>query len=797
MWHDLRYAIRMLTKSPGFTVVTVLTLALGIGANSAIFTVVNAVLLRPLPYPDADRVVQVWESRRGRPDTNSVSPKNFEDWARDAKTMEAMAIYSFEAMPLTASGEAERLVAVKATSSFFRVMGTPAQIGRHISNEEDQPGGPCSVVLSHALWQRRFGGDAKVLGQVLTLDGTPHTVVGVMPAEFRFPSTSTEMWVPLGLDFAKENRGNHYVFSIGRMKPSVDLATAQAELDAISVRLEKDYPDTNYELNARLVPLQEQVVGGSRGLLILLLSAVGFVLLIACTNVTNLLLARAATRQRELAIRRALGATSGRLARQFFTEGLLLSLAGGLTGWLVAMWGTDLLLQVQRGLPRAQEVRLDATVFLFTLAVLLAVGLALGLAQTFQSARGDVNRMLQDSGSRGAGAAGGVGRARLRGSLVVAEVALAILLLVGAGLLMKTFYALAAVPTGFSPDVLSLRLDVPRNRYPAAAQQVQFVAQILDAVAALPGVEVAGATNELPFSGSRTASSFDISGRNWPRGGGPQADRRHVSPGYFRAMGIPLIRGRAFSAQDHLSSAPVIIINETLARRYWPGEDALGHSLILMGVQRQIVGIVGDVRHMRLRAPAEAEMYVPFLQTPSDMLALAVRPAAAGPAALMEPVRRAVLQVDPDQPAYSIRTMGQRLEGATSGARANMVLMGIFAGLAALLAAIGLYGVMAYGVTERTHEFGIRMALGAEPRDVLQLVMRGGMRLVLLGLVIGLGAALALSRYISTLLYGVQPTDAATYAAVAVLLAVVALAACWIPARRATKVDPIVALRYE
>jgi putative ABC transport system permease protein len=793
---DLRYGIRILRKNPGFAAVSILTLALGIGANTAIFSVVNGVLLRPLPYPDSERLLQIWETRRQEWDDGSVSPANFRDWRRQTRTLDEMGLYTYDSFVLTGTGEAQRLVGSKVSAGFFEVLKIRPQLGRALSEQDDRPGADGAVVISHAFWQRQLGGDAGVLGRRMALDGKTFSIVGVMPESFRFPGSYTQMWVPLAIDYDRENRGNHYAAGIARMKAGASLEQAQSEMDAIAGQLASAYPDTNREMVAKLVPLKREITGSVRPALMVLLGAVGFVLLIACANVANLMLARGAGRRREIAVRQALGARGGRLARQFLTESLLLSVLGGIGGILLAWWGVDLLLGILgRSLPRAEEVGVDGSVLAFTSLLLAATGVALGLVQAFQASRTSVNEALKESGrSQGSGPRHHL----LRGTLAVSQMALALLLLTGAGLLIRTFFALRDVRPGFATErVLSLRIDVPRQRYPDAGKQIGYVHALLERISAVPGVRSVAATNEVPFSHSRTRSSFEIDGRLAPPGQGPSADRRNVTPGYFRTMGIPLLRGRDFDSREKDGSPPVAMVNQTFARRFFPGEEALGKRLLLFNTAREIVGVVGDVRHMSLSETLEPEIYVPLFQQPSDLLALAIDSALAPPERLIPAVKEALREADPAQPGYSFASMRARIEESVEPQRANGILLGTFAGVALLLAAVGLYGVTAHGVAQRTHEFGVRMALGAGRSDVIRLVLGQAFRLVGMGVALGAAAAYGLTRVISGLLFGVKASDPLTFAGVALLLFGVALLAGWLPARRAARVDPVTALRCE
>jgi putative ABC transport system permease protein len=802
---DLRYGARTLLKRPGFTIVAIITLALGIGANTAIFSVINAVLLRPLPYPEPHRIIQLWETARSRDlKQGSVSPHCFTDWKNQNQSFEQMAAYRYANFTLTGGDQPESLTGIATSASLFSVLGVQPAIGRDFFAEEDAPGRNRVVILSQGLWQRRFGGDKDILDKPIQLNGESYTVIGVMPQGFQYPDTA-EMWVPLGVDLNRVGRGNHFLFAIGRLKAGVAVSAAQADMDAIANQLEQQYPNFNFDTGIQLVPLHEQMVARVKDTLWMLLIAVGLVLLIACANVTNLMLVRATSRQKEIAIRLSLGASRWRLVRQFLTEGILLALLGGAIGLLLAWWGVDAISAfLPRDITRNRLIEVDKWVLVFTLAVSLVTGIFSALAPAWYTTKPDLNQALKEAGKQ---LASGFLRKSLRASLVVSEVALALVLLIGAGLLVKSFLHLRQVDPGFKPDhVLTMYVALPAKKYAEGQQKNLFFQRALEQVNGLSGVKVAGAVTDLPFSGSRSRSSFEIEGR---ASGDPNddytADNRVVSPNYFQAMGMRLLEGRDFTERDNKEAQGAVIINQSLARKFFPNDNPMGKRINLdtpeenefygKPVWREIVGIVADIKHQDLQAVSEPELYVPYMQFPAARLMLVVRhESAANPTAA---IRQAVQSIDKDLPIFSINTMERRLAQSILPQRLNMWLISIFAATALLLAAIGLYGVMSYSVAESTRDIGIRMALGARPADVVRLVIGQGMRVLLIGLAIGLGAAYALTRLMRSLLFGVTPTDGLTFVSVSLLLAAVALLACWIPARRAARVDPMVALRYE
>ncbi len=797
---DLRYSVRMLWKHPGFTLIAVTTLALGIGINSAIFSVVNALLVQPLPFKDLDRIVALWENVPAQGvERNETAAANYFDWNSQQTSFEHTAIYRWWSANLTGVDYPETLQGFRVTASLFDVLGVKPLHGRVFRAEEEQPGKENVVILNYGLWQRRFGGDPGIAGKTISINGVPRTVVGIMPPEFNFPNGG-EMLAPLALTPAEaQNRISHYLLAIARLKTDVSITQAQAELDVIMARLEQQNPNTNTGRGLGVFPLLKDTVRHYDQALLTLMCAVGFVLLIACANVANLLLARAAGRNKEMAIRAALGASRWRIVRGLFTESLVLALFGGILGVVLAFWGSDLFrsaipAEYMNFIPGWKHIGVDLHVLIFTLTLSILTGLLFGLAPAMQASKPDLNTALKESGKL----SGGSGKRRLRSALVISEVALSFVLLILAGLMMKNFIRLIGADPGFNAEnVMTMELTLPEAKYREDNQRVAFYRQLLEQVETLPGVESAGAVNHLPLGGSNTSTSFLVEGVPEPPPGQDFDGRwRICSPHYFQALGMTLRDGRAFTDQDRAGGQPVVIVNETLARRYWPNESAVGKRIRFTGDPARntwmpVVGVVRDVKH-ELKLEVTPEFYQPHAQAAWGEMVLVARTRGEQPS-LVPAIRAEVLKLDKDQPVARLRTMEQVSRESVMIERHSMIALGIFASFALLLAAIGLYGVMSYTVTHRTSEIGIRVALGARPPDVLKLVIVQGMVLVLIGVAIGLIASLGLTR----LLFDLSSTDSWTFSACALLLAIVALLACWIPARRATQVDPMVALRSE
>jgi putative ABC transport system permease protein len=799
---DLHYAVRRLFKSPGFTLVAVVTLALGIGANSAIFSVVNGVLLKPLPFPESDRLVGLFHVSEGH--RAVMSGPNFNDVMHAATSFENAAATSTGRVILTGDGEPARLKQAEVSASLFDVLRVRPEIGRAFNADENTPGKTGVVILSHALWQQRFGSDPGVIGRTITLDGTSKEVVGVMPGGFDYPD-GRDLWLPIEYDeaFVTKQRGAWYLDTVARLKPGVTAGQAAAEVETIGRNLARQYPDADAEIGMTAYPLLESMVGDIRRAVLVLLGAVGFVLLIACTNVANLLLARAAARETEMAVRTALGAGRGRLVRQLLTESVLLAVCGAALGLLLAVWGVELLINLKpQGIPRLDNVRIDGAVILFTIAIAVATGVLFGLVPAFTATRG-LSSTLKESGR---GAVTTRGSARVRGALVVVELALAVMLLAGAGLLMRSFMKLEAVDPGFRPEQsLTFELSLPDAKYAKDPERIAFFDQLLPRLRALPGVRSVAAVMGLPLSGLDFIISFEVEGRPpVPPAQQPAMQVRVATPDYFSTIGIPLKRGRFFTDEDRAGTQKVVVITEAAARQFFPNEDAIGKTIKLgwgkgPGTPRaggQVVGIVGDVKDAGLGEANPPQIYMPFRQWPVSFMAFVVK-TSVPPTSLAEAARSEVGAIDPNLPVSNIGTLEAIVAKSISQQRFYMLLLAIFAGVALVLAAIGIFGVLSYAVSQRTREIGIRMALGAQEGSVIGLIVRQAMLLVASGVIAGTVLALVLSRTISKMLFSITPTDPVTFASVAALLAGVALVASYLPARRATRVDPIVALRAE
>ena len=808
---DIRFGIRMLLKSPGVSIIATIALALGIGANTAIFSVVNAVLLRPLPFPDPNSLVAVYETNLQRgSDRGSHSYPNFFDVRSQNTVFERVATYRDTNLVMTGRGEPVRLQGTVATADLLPLLGVAPMLGRTFHPDEDKPSDTGRVViLSHTLFQNRFGSDPSILNQSITLDDRSYTVVGVMPPGFEFPiqNEPVELWTPIaadasGTDPVTGQRGAHFLRVIGRLKPGVTHEQAQSELTAIAARLEQQYPDNNTRRSLRIESAHSALVGDVRPMLILFLCAVATVLLIACANVANLLLARATGRHKEMAIRSALGASRVRVIRQLLTESVLLSIAGGSVGLLLAVWWSDLLVALgKEDIPRALEIGIDWRVLAFTLGISLITGLIFGMAPAFHSSKTELVESLKEN-SRGGSE--GARKIRLRNVLMVGELAMAVVLLVVAGLLIQSLYRLQQVNSGLKTEnILTFNVGLSEVKY-NSERQTQFFIDLKHRLEATPGVVAASTIYPLPLSGNRFSISFQIEGRPVAPKDEPSADFFTTGVGYFRTMGIPVIKGRDFDDRDKHGSTPVIIITETFARQHFPGEDPIGKRVepgisSIEGedsMMREVVGIVGDVRNRGLSTEPRAAYYAPATQVPFSQM-VAVTKTTGEPRSLITAVTRVVSGMDQDTPLFDVKTMEEYLGASVATPRFSTTLLSIFAGVALVLTIVGLYGVMSYSVAQRTNEIGIRLALGAQTRDVLLMVIKHGSKLILIGLAIGLAAAFALTRWIASLLFGVTAKDPLTFAAVAVVLAIVALIACYVPALRATKVDPMDALRCE
>lgn len=798
MLNDLRYAFRMMFKHRVFTCVAVLALGLGIGANTAIFSVINAVVLRPLPYAKPEQLVTILHDG-----TKPVAPANYFDLAAQNNSFAAIAAAQWWEPNLVGRDQPEHLRGLQLTAQMFQVLGVSPMLGRTFNAGEDQPGRERVVVLSHRLWQRRFGGDAGVVGQQATFDGESYTIIGVMPPEFQFApfwATNAELWSPLNLTARANDRGGQSLRVFARLKPGTTRAMAQAEVATIFRRLEQEHPETNKGLTIAVEPLHEQVVGKTRPALMILFGAVSFVLLIACANVANLMLARATSRQKEIALRTALGASSARIARQLLTESVVIALIGGVFGLLLSIAGLKALLALGPGsLPRLQTIGLDLPTLGFTLGLSLFTGLLFGLAPVMQTRKWNWHESLKDS-ARGSSA--GRGRVNTRRLLVISEVALALMLLVGGGLMVRSFAHLRAVDPGFTPDhLLTMTISLSGSAHSTPPKRVAFFNELLQRVDSVPGVQSASAINHLPLGGDVWTVSFFVEGRPAPAPGEKQgAVYRIIRPDYFRTMGATLLKGRDFTAHDNDTSPPVVIVNEPFAKRMWPNEDPLGKRIRVSeddGELREIVGVVKALKQDHWTSEPNLEMYLPHLQAAAPRALTLVVRSSGDPLALAGAIENQVWAIDKNLPVAEIRTMQEVIAGSIEQHRFNLFLLGLFASVALVLALVGIYGVMSESVSARTHEIGIRMALGARATDVLRMVVGQGMTLAAIGIGIGLFGAFWLTRFMATLLFEVSPTDTVTFLLIPSIVALVVLCACLVPARRATKVDPLEALRYE
>ncbi|HEY2377655.1 MAG TPA: ABC transporter permease [Gemmatimonadaceae bacterium] len=801
LYQDLRYALRALSRSPAFTIAAVLAIALGVGANTAMFSVVNTVLLRELPYRDPQRLVLLWEHNFSSKQLhNSISPANFLAWRDATHSFDAMAAWVDTPGSITGGDQEPMSLDVRHISAeVFSILGVKPELGRAFTVAEDDPRAPRVAVISHELWRERFGARASVIGEPFSLGGVQYTIVGVLPNGFRY-FTPVQLWVPIRFRTQDRSWSGRYLKVIARLKAGVSVERADAEMRLVAQRRAAEFPqfDANWTANAQ--PLRENLTGDVRTGLLVLLGAVGFLLVIACANVANLMLARASARQKEIAIRASLGATRTRLVRQLLTESVLLSLVASLLGLGLAALGTRAIVALIPASFPAQaitDVGIDGPVLAFTFAIALATGLAFGIVPALNLSRGALHGSLKEGGRSGAGSTRGT--ARLRAALVVAEVSLAIVLLAGAGLMIRSFAALRHVPLGFEPShALVAKVSIPTRKYRSDTAQVEFFRELESRIAALPGVRAVGAISFLPLTGERSASDFSVPGRpKPPKGAEPVGDMRAVTPGYFQAMGIPIKAGRPLTAADWMGMPDVAVVSETLARTIWPNESAVGKFIDYQWDRQehvQIVGVAGDVHHEGVDKQPFMEIYRPLPQFAYEGMTLVVR-TAGDPSALATSLRETVHSIDRDQPVGRLETMDELVSTSLGASRLSTMLFGLFGLVGLVLASVGIYGVMSYGVIQRTREFGVRMALGARATDVLVMVVRQGTRLTLIGIVVGLAGAFALTRLMRTLLFGVTPSDPLTFLGIAVLLGAVALLASYLPARRATRVDPVIALR--
>ena len=798
---DLRYGIRMLLKRPWFTCTVVLTLALGIGANTALFSIINVLLLRPLPLPQPQQIVQVWEvSRQSGNLKFPVALPNMVDWRTQSSSFEHIAAYSYTGLNLTSDDQPEFIAVLSVTTDYFKVMGVTPAMGRDLRDEDGLPNAPRTAVLSHGFWQRRFAADPQIVGRTIRLNSENCTVIGVMPKGFDFPNSEVAIWAPMRGNLAVASRGVHAYEAIARLKPGVTLQQAQTDLNAIASRLEQEYPGTNKDVGIRLVSLQKELVEGEQPRLLLLFGSLLTVLVITCANVAGLLSARASARQKESAIRSALGAGRRRLVRQMLTESMLMVSLGGGLGVLVAYLGVKALLAIYPTSPATwTEFGIDRAALIFTLVISVLVGLGFGLLPALQFSRTPLNETLKE-GSRGTG---GRGTERLRSVLVTVQIALALILLTVGGLLIRSMRQLQHVNPGFNPEqLLTMQFALPRAKYAEDEQRARFFEEVLTQVTALPDVKSAAVASQLPFLGEDSAGSFQIvGGPQLPVGETLDTNRRTVSAGYFQTLGLQLLRGRTFDNRDTAQAPRVVIINEAMARKFWPNDDPLSRYLTFNSdAQYQIIGVVSNAKHSSLQEEDEPTAYTSHQQVTSRTMDLAVRANYSfdrEPAALINAIRQTVNKIDPEQAIHNIGTMEQKLSQSIAPQRFVALLLSLFATLALTQALIGIYGVMSYAVAQRRQELGIRMALGAQPGNILSLVLRRGMKLTLIGMALGLMGAVASTRLLRDMLFGVKPIDPLTFAVMTLLLIGISLVACFLPARRATKVDPMNVLRGE
>ena len=798
---DLRHGVRLLLRAPGFTAVAVAALANGIGANTAIFSVVNTLLIQRLPYPEAERLAVIWEHNIPRDRKNNViSPGNFIHWREMNHSFDAIAAVGMTfTLTLTGHGDPVEIPFQYVTAAFFPIMGVQPAMGRPFSEAEDKPGSHV-VVISDRMWRQRLDSDPNILQKAITLEGESYSVLGVMPPAFSFLDKTVDLWVPIGFTAQSRTPRGRWMIGVGKLKPGVTFAQAQGDMADVHSELTKRFPDFNTGWTARVVPLRQQLTGDVRGALYVMLGAVGFVLLIACANVANLLLARATARQRELAVRAALGAGRGRLVRQMLAESLVLASVGGAAGLLLAWWALHLLrVVVAERLPvqRLEFVGIDGWVLGFTLLASLSCGIVFGLIPALSAAGFGVNDALKEGGRTGSAARG----VKTRSAFVVLEVALALVLLVGAGLLIRSFVHLINVDAGFQRDhTVTMRVSLANSRYPDAAKRTQFYHNLFERIDGLPGVQAAGAVSFLPMVGLGAATGYEVVGEPpAPAGQEPVCDVRVITNEYFKAMGIPLLRGRLFNEQDAADSTNKVIVNEAMARKHWPNQDPIGKKIKISWNdtrEDEVVGVVGDVRHQGLDAIPRSMTYWPHARFAYPSMTLAVRTAGES-GTVVSAVSRAIREQDPDLAVADVQTMDEVIDKSVAQRRLTMLILGIFAAAALVLAAVGIYGVISYSVTQRTQEIGIRLALGAQRSDVLRMVMRQSAVLALVGIAIGAAGAFALTRLMSDLLFQVKPFDPLTFAAVSGLLAGIAMLASFVPGRRATRVDPVVALRAE